>query len=77
MENIRYEFDISQEKKEYIDHNLELYNFSKNVYLNHKIYKEQKKFGFYAYRNNKIVGGAYGFINDYYWGFLDLLFVDE
>lgn len=78
MYNITYKFDISKESKDYIEHKLELYNFSKSKYLNPCIYTmEQKRFGFYAYANNRIIGGAYGFIDDGYWTWLDLLFVDE
>lgn len=78
MDNIVYKFDISETNKEFIEHNLELYNFKKNEYLNPVMYeKEQKKFGFYAYDKDNIVGGAYGFVDSGYWTFLDLLFVDE
>ena len=78
MNNITYKFDISKEKKEWIDHNLELYNFSKNVWLNPILYQmKEKEFGFYAYIDEKIVGGAYGYIDECYWIFLDLLFVEE
>lgn len=78
MTNINYKFDISKENKEFIEHNLELYNFSKSEWLNPIIYKrEQKKFGFYAYVDKNIIGGAYGFVDDGYWLWLDLLFVDE
>lgn len=46
--------------------------------MNPIIYKsKQRYFGFYAYDDNTIVGGAYGFIDDGYWLFLDLLFVEE
>lgn len=78
MNNITYKFDISNENKEFIDRSLELYNFSKNEWLNPIIYKrEQKSFGFYAHDGNDVVGGAYGFIDDGYWAYLDLLFVNE
>ncbi len=78
MNNITYKFDISKEKKEWIDHNLELYNFSKNVWLNPILYQmKEKEFGFYAYIDEKIVGGAYGYIDECYWIFLDLLLVEE
>lgn len=78
MNNITYKFDVSKENKEFIEHNLELYNFSKNEWLNPIMYKrEERKFGFYAYVSNDIIGGAYGFIDDGYWTWLDLLFVDE
>lgn len=78
MKNITYKFDISKENKELIEHNLELYNFSKNKWLNPIMYKKnQKEFGFYAYDDDKIIGGAYGLIDDGYWTCLDLLFVDE
>lgn len=78
MNKIIYKFDISKENKQFLDHGLELYNFSKNKWLNPIIYKsKQKYFGFYAYDEDIIVGGAYGFIDDGYWLFLDLLFVEE
>lgn len=58
MNNITYKFDVSKENKEFIEHNLELYNFSKNEWLNPIIYKrEERKFGFYAYVGNDIIGG--------------------
>ena len=78
MKEIVYKFDISKENKNFLDHGLELYNYSKNKWLNPSIYKaKQKCFGFYAYDNDKIVGGAYGFMDDGYWLFIDLLFVEE
>ncbi len=78
MNKITYKFDISKENKQFLDRGLELYNFSKNKWLNPIIYKsKQKCFGFYAYDDNTIIGGAYGFIDDGYWLFLDLLFVEE
>lgn len=59
MNNITYKFDVSKENKEFIEHNLELYNFSKNEWLNPIIYKrEERKFGFYAYVGNDIIGGS-------------------
>ncbi len=78
MNNVTYKFDISKENKELLNHNLELYNFSKNAWLNPIRYQmKEKEFGFYAYLDEKIIGGAYGYIDDYYWAFLDLLFVEE
>lgn len=77
MSTVIYKFDNSKKNRNYLDHNLEIYNYSKCEYLNPVIYKKQKKFGFYAYDNKRIVGGAYGYINDGYWCYLDYLFVDE
>lgn len=78
MDKIVYKFDTSKKNKSFLSHGLELYNFSKNKWLNPAIYKtKQKCFGFYAYDAHKIIGGAYGFVDDGYWLFIDLLFVEE
>lgn len=78
MDKIIYKFDTSKKNKNFLDHNLELYNFSKNEWLNPIRYKmKPKEFGIYAYNGEKLIGGAYGFIDDCYWTYLDLLLVDE
>lgn len=78
MNDITYKFDLAKENKDYLDYNLEQYNFSKNRWLNPIRYQnEEERFGFYAFYNEKIIGGAYGYIDDCYWTYLDLLFVDE
>jgi len=78
MEEIKMKFDLSETSKLFLKQGLQNYNYSKNKYLNPKIYSIDKKyFGFYAYKNNEIIGGAYGFIEYENWVWLELLYVDS
>jgi Acetyltransferases len=78
MKNINYKFDSSEENKSFLYTGLENHNFPKNEYLNPKIYQKDKKyFGFYAYEDDIIIGGAYGWIEYENWVKLSLLYVDD
>ena len=73
---ITYQSNLSSRNREYLEHSLEAYNFSKNPYMNPKIYDQMDAFGFYAYDHDQVVGGAYGSLDDGYWCHLKLLFVE-
>ncbi|MCL2354989.1 MAG: GNAT family N-acetyltransferase [Oscillospiraceae bacterium] len=78
MDKINVKFNLSDENKKFLKQGLEKYNFSKNNYFNPEIYKKDRKyFGFYAYKNDDIIGGAYGWIEYENWVWLDLLYVDD
>jgi GNAT superfamily N-acetyltransferase len=77
MNKINIKFDLSEACKETLNENLRRYNDGKNEYLKTHRKTDIKYFGFYAYESEKIVGGAYGWIDQENWVYLDLLYVDE
>lgn len=78
MGNIEIKFDSNKEMAKFLKSGLEKYNFSKNKYMNPKIYENDKiHFGYYCYYDNKLIGGAYGWTDNYNWVWLDLLYIDE
>ena len=74
---ITFKSNLTTKNRTYLEHALEAYNFSKNSYMNPAIYDHLENFGFYAYDQGELVGGAYGSLDDGYWCHLKLLFVEE
>ena len=73
--------DNNEELKKVIDNKLSQFNREKcqwlrnNSGIDQKEY-EEKEYNFLAYMEDKLIGGAIGYIK-YNWYFLDLLYVDE
>ena len=75
--NIDYK-NICEKGEEYLTKSLIKNNYQYNEYLNPMIYRQHPfKFECYAYDVNQVIGGIYGHIDDGYWLYIELLYVEN
>lgn len=72
---INFKSDENKNLQKEIDLKLSNFNKSQNEWFRNKAYKTEDK-NFYAYDEEKLIGGAIGFVC-YSWYYLDLLFVED